>query len=62
MIHSKRSTATITGSTLNTALGLDTLKAQQLHYDCVKFGKKKSEPSSKVKERIVGMKLMPWQQ
>ncbi|OWF42919.1 hypothetical protein KP79_PYT01989 [Mizuhopecten yessoensis] len=48
-----RATATVTGSTLNAALGLDTLKSQQEHYDCVKSGTKRKEPSPQVMEKIV---------
>ncbi|KAL5008954.1 hypothetical protein ScPMuIL_014535 [Solemya velum] len=47
-----RSKATVTGSTLNSALGLDTLKKQQEHYDSVKHGKEKAEPSAGIKERM----------
>ncbi|OWF39408.1 hypothetical protein KP79_PYT22951 [Mizuhopecten yessoensis] len=47
------STSTVTGSTLNAALGLDTLKSQQEHYDCVKSGTKRKEPSPQVMEKMV---------
>lgn len=50
--HELRKSAVATGSTLFTALGLDTLKKQQEHYDFVKFEKAKSEPTARIKERM----------
>ncbi|KAK3085103.1 hypothetical protein FSP39_024263 [Pinctada imbricata] len=47
-----RSEATVTGSTLNSALGLDSLKSQQEHYDCNILGKDRQEPSSQIKEKM----------
>lgn len=47
-----RKSAVATGTTLFTALGLDTLKKQQEHYDFVKFEKAKSEPTDRIKERM----------
>lgn len=47
-----RKKAVVTGSTLNAALGLETLKKQQEHFDYVKFEKAKSEPSAEVMEKM----------
>jgi hypothetical protein len=44
--------AVVTGSALNAALGLDTLKKQQEHFDFVKYGKLKPEPNSDAQERM----------
>ena len=46
--HDIRNRAVVTGSTLYCALGLDTLKAQQSHYDAVVNGKPRPEPSDEV--------------
>ena len=50
--HAIRNDAVITGSTMNDALGLSTLKKQQEHFDNVKFGKPKPDPSPHVKEMM----------
>lgn len=50
--HELRKSAVTTGSTLFTALGLETLKKQQEHYDFVRFEKAKSEPTARIKERM----------
>ena len=47
-----RAESTVTGSTLNASLGLDTLKSQQEHFDYVKFGKDRPPPSAQVKEKM----------
>ena len=44
--------AVVTGSALNAALWLDTLKKQQEHFDFVKYGKLKPEPNSDAQERM----------
>ena len=45
-----RSTAKVTGSTLNNAIGLGTLKAQQEHFDSVVYNNPKPAPSESTKE------------
>ena len=50
--HAIRQTAVVTGSTLNDALGLSSLKSQQEHFDHVIYKKPKSEPPAAVKERM----------
>lgn len=50
--HELRKSAVATGSTLFTALGLNTLKKQQEQYEFVEFEKAKSEPKDRIKERM----------
>jgi hypothetical protein len=42
----------VTGSTLNAALGLDTSKSQQEHFDHTMFGKEKKQPLAQLKEKM----------
>jgi hypothetical protein len=42
----------VTGSTANSALGLDTLKRQKEHFDNVVDGKRKREPDAEKKRRM----------
>lgn len=50
--HSIRNTARVTGSTINDAICLGTLKRQREHFDEVVFKKPKPEPSAAVKEKM----------
>jgi hypothetical protein len=47
-----RKQAVVTGSTLNAAIGLDSLKKQLEHFDMVAYGKEKPEFSKAVKVRL----------
>ena len=50
--HEVRKDSVTTGSSLNASIGLDTLKKQQEHYDFVRFGKEREQPSAIVKEKM----------
>ena len=50
--HAVRNKSKVTGSTAHSALGLNTLKRQKEHFDCVMTGKEKMQPNEEVKQRM----------